>query len=288
MGEKCYHLISPSKNKVPILVSVPHSGTNFPKELLNDYHPHVIQHPADTDWFVDQLYNFAPELGITFIVAQFSRYVIDLNRDPKNQPLYPSERLETPLVPTQSFSGQDLYWKQTPDLNEIQRRIENYYTPYYQRISSTLNDLKSTFGQALFFDAHSIKHFVPSIQEKPFSQLTLSDYNGRCSHPRIAQQALNRLKSGPYTVSYNSVFLGGQLTRSMGQPANHIYSLQLEMCQNIYMDEEATQYLPEKALNVQNLLKLLFSDLIQTMESMKESVGIPVKSKTICKNMGHL
>ena len=269
MDEKCYHLTSPPKNKVPILVSVPHSGTNFPEELVNDYHPHIIQHPADTDWFVDQLYSFAPELGITLIVAQFSRYVIDLNRDLKNQPLYPNERLETPLVPTQSFAEEDLYQKRPPDLHEIQRRIKNYYSPYHQCISSILNDLKSTFGQALFFDAHSIKHLVSSIQEKPFSQLTLSDYKGQCSHPRIAQQALNRLKSGPYTVSYNSSFLGGQLTRSMGQPANQIYSLQLEMCQNIYMDEETTRYLPEKALKVQDLLKLLFSDLIQTMASMK-------------------
>ena len=80
---------------------------------------------------------------------------------------------------------------------------------------------------------------------------------------------MERLKKSPYTVAYNSVFLGGQLIRTMGQPTHQIYGLQLEMCQNIYMDEDKIQYLPEKALKVQNLLKSLFLDLIQTMESLK-------------------
>ena len=109
MGTKCYRLISPLKNKVPILISVPHSGTSFPKELLNSFYPQTLTCPEDTDWFVDQLYSFAPELGITLIVAPLSRYVIDLNRNLKNQPLYSKKRPQTPLVPTQSFAGKDLY-----------------------------------------------------------------------------------------------------------------------------------------------------------------------------------
>ena len=267
MIKECYRLISPLRGKVPILVSIPHSGTRFPKELLNDYHSHVIQHPEDTDWFVDRLYDFAPQLGLTLIVAPFSRYVIDLNRSPTDRLLY--TRGQTSLVPQQSFLGQSLYQVPPPDPQEIQRRVENYYNPYYKCISSVLDDFKSTFGQALFFDAHSIRHFVPSIHKEPFSQLILSDYRGQCSHPQLVKQALNRLRSSAYIVAYNSVFLGGQLVRSIGQPDQKIYGLQLEMCQNIYMDEKNTRYLPEKAVKVQDLLKLLFGDLIQTLELIK-------------------
>ena len=265
-----YHLTQPLNEKVPLVVSVPHSGTRFPTELVEDYHPHVIDHPVDTDWFVDQLYRFVTQMGITLVVAPFSRYVIDLNRNPDNQPLYSSTRTQTALVPIKSFDQKDLYQKNNPEPREIQRRIKKYHTPYYQCLATQLEDLKSTFGHALLFDAHSIKHRVPSIQKDPFSQLTLSDNQGQTAHQRIAETALQELQKGPYTVAYNKVFLGGHLTRNFGKPEKKIYSLQLEMCQNIYMDEERNQYLPEKAKKVQKLLKSLFSHLIQTMEELRQ------------------
>ena len=44
-----------------------------------------FEQPDDTDWFVHDLYNFAADLGITTIHAKYSRLVIDLNRDPRQQ-----------------------------------------------------------------------------------------------------------------------------------------------------------------------------------------------------------
>ena len=271
MNEQCYRLFSPKKNKVPILVSVPHAGTKFPEDLVPLLHPHIIQSPEDTDWFVDELYSFVPTLGITLITASYSRYVIDLNRDWQNHPLYPHTRKSTPLVPTHSFSKKPLYQQKNkePNNKEIQNRIEKYYHPYYKKTSSLLNDLKSTFGHVLFFDAHSIKHLVPSIQATPFNQLTLSDYNGQCAPSQISNKALQRLKSDNYTLGYNTTFLGGHLIRNMSKKNEKRYGLQLEMCQNIYMNEEPPQYLSEKANQVKKLLKLLFEDLIQVMESLK-------------------
>ena len=266
--DNCYRLVRPFLHQVPILVSAPHSGVEFPMEVAGDFHPQVVEHPEDTDWFVDRLYEFVTELGLPLIVAKYSRYVIDLNRGLDSQPsLYPGRRGQTSLVPTESFRGEALYRRQTPGEREIQRRVRLYYTPYYERVSSLLEELRATFGQALFFDAHSIKHQVPSLREEPFSDLTLSDFNGHCSHPHLAQRALDCLQGGPYKVSYNSFFLGGQLVRTMAQPDKKIYGLQLEMCQNIYMDEEGTQYGPERASQVQGLLRQMFLSLIQAMQS---------------------
>ncbi len=270
-----YDMISPKPKEVPpivsiapivpILVSIPHAGTHFPKELAANYHPHILQHPTDTDWFVDKLYDFALRLGITLIVAKLSRYVIDLNRNPENQALYSEERPQTSLVPTHSFEGKSLYIGNPPNSKEIHRRLTNYYHPYHVAISNKLREFKLTFGHALFFDAHSIKHLVPGLNPKPFHQITLSDHNGQCAHPKLVEQALQSLRSGPYAVAYNENFLGGQLVRSMGQPAKNIYGLQLEMCQNIYMDEDTTCYLPKKAAQVQKLLEQLFKDLIRCL-----------------------
>ena len=83
-----YKIIRPDEYLLPILLSVPHCGTYFPEDLHKHFDQKHLQYPDDTDWFVDKLYDFAPALGITMIVAQYSRYVIDLNRDPSGKPLY--------------------------------------------------------------------------------------------------------------------------------------------------------------------------------------------------------
>ncbi|MBL7877397.1 MAG: N-formylglutamate amidohydrolase, partial [Cyclobacteriaceae bacterium] len=83
-----YSLKEANAIDTPILISVPHCGTRFPDELKDQYKPALINAPDDTDWFVDILYDFAPALGITMIMANYSRWVIDLNRDPHSKPLY--------------------------------------------------------------------------------------------------------------------------------------------------------------------------------------------------------
>jgi len=87
-------------NEVPILISIPHCGTEFPEELKEQYNPKLIKAPDDTDWFVQQLYDFAPSMGMTMVSAKYSRWVIDLNRDPQSKPLYTDGRIITALCPT--------------------------------------------------------------------------------------------------------------------------------------------------------------------------------------------
>jgi len=56
--------------------------------------------PTTHDWFVHQLYDFAPSMGMTLIAAKYSRWVVDLNRDPQSKPLYTDGRIITALCPT--------------------------------------------------------------------------------------------------------------------------------------------------------------------------------------------
>src|SRR5687767_11852699 len=94
---------------VPIIISIPHCGTSFPEELLNEFKPDLIRFPDDTDWFVEKLYDFAPGMGMKIVHAVYSRWVIDLNRDPENKPLYTDGRLMTGLCPVTDFTGAPLY-----------------------------------------------------------------------------------------------------------------------------------------------------------------------------------
>src|SRR5882762_4298548 len=123
-------------NEVPILVSVPHCGTEFPDELKDQYDTKLTAAPDDTDWFVNQLYDFAPDMGMTLISAKYSRWVIDLNRDPQSKPLYTDGRIITALCPTTTFLGEHLYRDERKEIDpaEINRRLQQYYWPYHQQI----------------------------------------------------------------------------------------------------------------------------------------------------------
>src|SRR5688572_3688401 len=100
-----YNVIRAAENSVPILLSVPHCGTAFPDELKTQYKSSLAASPDDTDWFVHKLYDFAPSMGITIIHAAYSRWVIDLNRDPQSKPLYSDGRIITALCPSTIFFG---------------------------------------------------------------------------------------------------------------------------------------------------------------------------------------
>ena len=65
----------------PLLISMPHVGTHVPPALAARFTGEA-RHVPDTDWHLEQLYDFADELGASVLVATHSRYVIDLNRPP--------------------------------------------------------------------------------------------------------------------------------------------------------------------------------------------------------------
>jgi N-formylglutamate deformylase len=63
----------------PLLVSIPHDGRLLAPGQAGRMTAAGRALP-DTDWHVRELYAFARELGASVIAANFSRYVVDLNR----------------------------------------------------------------------------------------------------------------------------------------------------------------------------------------------------------------
>lgn len=259
-----YYLIEPTAARVPVILSSPHSGTEFPAELKAHFRPELIAQPDDTDWFVHDLYDFAPGLGITVIHARYSRWVIDLNRDPRSQPLYADGRLITELVPKTDFLGNEIYHdkKYLPDDAEVARRLENYYRPYYERIEKLLAERISQFGHVLLWDAHSIRRCVPTIQGAPFPDLILGDNDEKSAGREIIALALEHLSAGKFGVNHNFPFKGGHITRYFGNPGNRVHALQLEMAKTNYMNDDELTFNAERAREVRGVLRPVFENLI--------------------------
>lgn len=264
-----YKIISPVSDQIPILLSIPHCGIDFPEELKSEYNQDLIQAPDDTDWFVHQLYDFAPAMGITILHAVYSRWAIDLNRDPQSKPLYSDGRIITALCPTTTFLGEPLYRDKRVEIGveEIGRRVEKYYNPYHEKLQRLLDELKEKFGKVLLWESHSIRQSVPTIHNEKFPDLILGDADGTSASPGLIETAINNLERGGYTFSHNYPFKGGYITRHFGRPSENQHALQLEMTKVNYMDDAEKKYDPARAGKMRNVLENTLSELSNTLLS---------------------
>jgi N-formylglutamate deformylase len=123
------------------LVSMPHVGTELPAALVPRLEVAALQ-LVDTDWRINELYNFLEAPDVSVIVPRYSRYVVDLNRPPDGSNLYPG-KTSSGICPLQSFAGSDLYRPaENPGPAEVQQRLEDYWHPYHRALSAELERLK--------------------------------------------------------------------------------------------------------------------------------------------------
>jgi N-formylglutamate deformylase len=238
----------------PVLLSIPHVGTHIPETLRGDY-TEVAWQRADTDWHLDRLYAFAHQLGASVLQATHSRSVIDLNRPPDDQSLYPG-RITTGLCPIETFRGEPLHRNgRTPDAAETARRLGLYWRPYHEALAAELDRLRSLHGHVLLWDAHSIASRLPRLFDDKLPDLNLGTADGAsCAAEVLAPVAAIAQRSGFSTV-VNGRFKGGYITRYYGRPAHGVHAIQLELCQCLYMDENTPfGYQPELAARLQPTL----------------------------------
>lgn len=253
---------------VPIVISIPHSGTEFPAEVKAAYLPEQLKKIDDTDWFLQDLYDFATEMGITIVHAKYSRWVIDLNRDPKSAPLYNDGRIITGLTSHTDFLGNPIYKEgHEPTHEEIERRLKNYYWPYYEKLTALLNERKKQFGKVLLWDAHSIRAFVPTIRSEKFPEMILGNADETSADSHLINTALTNLRTG-FDVKHNDPFKGGHITRYFGNPSQNIHALQLERNKELYMDDAELNFDTMRAEKMQITLKKTLSALIRELQSL--------------------
>jgi N-formylglutamate deformylase len=244
-----------TQGQLPLLISVPHLGTHIPQALAAQMTPEAAR-LVDTDWHLDRLYDFAVAMGASVIQANYSRYVIDLNRPPTGESLYPGQTT-TGLCPTETFRGEPLYQEgREPDAVEIARRRQVYWQPYHDALAAELKRLHQLHRQVLLWDAHSIASVLPRLFDGKLPDLNFGTASGASCEVQVLQAALQCLKSEPFTQVVNGRFKGGYITRHYGQPSVGIHAIQLELCQSLYMNEsEPFGYQPDIACKLQPALQ---------------------------------
>ena len=246
-----------SEGHGPLLVSIPHSGTDIPKSITATMTKEGLAQP-DTDQFVDKIYEFLRYIGVPTLVATHSRYVIDLNRGQDNISLYPGQ-FTTGLVPETTFAGDNIYKNgKKPGEREVAKRLDTYWKPYHDRLAEELENIKAAYGYALLLDAHSIRSVVPSLFDNQLLHLNFGTNSGH-SHRLELEMGFEEVMASAHEYShvFDGRFKGGYTTRTYGQPWEGVHALQIELSQETYMDEELNTYDQEKADKIAAVLERL-------------------------------
>jgi formiminoglutamase len=228
--------LSIERNAAPLLVSVPHAGTAIP-----DLVAHALVSPwlarKDADWYVDQLYDFAAQLGATIVRTPWSRTVIDVNRNPDGSSLYPG-MATTGLCPTATFDSEALYRAgATPTDAEIAERRRQFYDPYHLALEGELARLRARHARVVVYDAHSIRSRVPTLFAGELPVFNVGTFDGRSCAPELTRAVMSVCTASGQPSVADGRFKGGYITRHYGAPELGVHALQMELACRAYLDE---------------------------------------------------
>lgn len=250
----------------PIILGLPHSGVFVPDEIwasLNTLGRQLL----DTDWHVPTLYeNLIAD--VTLVRANFSRYVIDANRDPDGASLYPGQNT-TALVPTTSFDGAPI-WNNPPNDAGIASRLMTFHRPYHDALKAEIDRVKSQHGLAVLYDCHSIRSEIPHLFDERLPDLNVGTNNGEACAPEITHtvEKVCAAASG-FTSVLDGRFKGGWTTRHYGRPDENIHAIQMEISQRCYLvrEEPPFSYDAVRAVQLQKVLRRILTSLINTIKT---------------------
>ena len=244
---------APKRWLQPAVFNSPHSGRYYPKGFLaaSRLDAHALR--KSEDCYIDELFNFAPEIGAPLLKANFPRAYLDVNREPyeldprmfaEELPGYAnisSVRVAGGLgtIPRIVSEGDEIY-RGPIALAEALRRIEAIYRPYHRMLSDLIGRANEAFGNVLLVDCHSMPSSAcahVSFHCGKGVDVVLGDRHGAACAEEITAALEELLSARGLRVVRNKPYAGGFITQNYGSPAHGRHALQIEINRAIYMDE---------------------------------------------------
>ena len=243
-------LCRPTRLRLPVIVSSPHSGTFLPPEVRAAMRvPEELLRQLD-DGPVDRLWADVPELGGILLRACYRRAYVDLNRDPLE--LDPEATRELPagarprmsprvraglgVVP--SRVGTRRLYRRPLELGEIEERLHRVYHPYHRILGGELEALRRRFGVALLLDVHSMPSSIAG-DGRVLVDLCIGDRYGRSAARELVALSLEFFRGRGLRVAHNRPFAGGHVVERHGDPARELHALQIEIRRALFLDEKS-------------------------------------------------
>lgn len=255
-----YHLGLPPEPG-PLVFASPHSGRDYPAELMAAAALDGDAIRRSEDAFVDELIGGTPACGAAVIAARYARAFIDLNReayelDPAmfedELPAFAQARTARVAAGLGSIAkvvgeGQEIYRRKLT-FAEARRRIDGAHKPYHQALADLVAQARARHGRAVLIDWHSMPS-VASGQAFPATaersrrgcDIVLGDRFGSACAGDLTRLVERELETMGYRVARNAPYAGGYTTEFYGRPSEGVHALQIEINRAVYLDESALQ-----------------------------------------------
>lgn len=234
-------IVHPPRGGLPVLLSVPHSGRDYPDWLIDMAHGGRPALASLEDPLVDRLVWRAIQRGVGAVIARTPRAAIDCNR--AEDELDPSvidgasrgrvtarARGGLGIVPART-QQHGFLWRRAISHQQLQERIEQAHRPYHQAVAEQLAAVRRRFGCALLLDCHSMP---PPPKGVP--PIVFGDARGRSAASWISAEALATARRHGLAARLNDPFAGGHVIERHAAPADGVHALQLEIDRRCYLD----------------------------------------------------
>lgn len=245
-----FRLTEPSRLTTGAVFNSPHSGDQYPAELIARTRLDRLQLRASEDALVDQLFAPAALYGAPLLAATAPRAWVDLNRGPAE--LDPAliegvratglnQRIAAGLgvVPRIVSEGAAIYDGKLT-LIEAQERIRTLHAPYHARLEALLARARETFGAAILFDCHSMPsealRAAPRVRGRA-PEVVLGDRFGAAAARDIVAETQAAFEAQGFVVARNAPFAGGYITQRYGRPSRGLNAVQIEIDRGLYLDQ---------------------------------------------------
>jgi len=236
-------IVHAPRGDLPVLLSVPHSGRDYPSWLIDLATGGRRALVSLEDPLVDRLAWRALTRGVGAVIARAPRAAVDCNRsedeiDPSVIEGGHGERMTARargglgIVPART-SQFGYLWRSPVARNELHERLEQAHRPYHRSIADLIAQTVERFGCALLLDCHSMP---PSGNGVP--EIVIGDRRGRSSGWWVSSEALRVARDCGFEVGFNDPFAGGYVVERHGCPARNIHALQVEIDRSLYLDED--------------------------------------------------
>ena len=175
-----FEILAPSTWMAPAVFNSPHSGKQYPADLLRMTR---LSHAAlrkSEDCYIDELFMSCVDHGAPLLRALVPRAYIDLNReafefDPRmfatELPGYmntSSPRVAGGLgtIPRLVAEGEEIY-RERLSLTDALARVETIYRPYHRTLNALLDEVLGNIGTVLLMDCHSMPSNATSFISPP-------------------------------------------------------------------------------------------------------------------------
>lgn len=234
-------IVRPTRGALPVLISVAHSGRQYPDWLVDLARGgRECLQPLE-DPLVDRLAWRAIELGCGAVVARAPRAAVDCNRaedevdpsviaDAVGRGIGPRARGGLGIVPARTHKHGYL-WRRAISRAQLEERLEAAHRPFHRAIAYELTGLRRRHGAALLLDCHSMPPLAGSAPA-----IVIGDRHGRSAQSWLSREALALVDAMGFPARLNDPFAGGHIVDRHGRPGSGTQAIQIEIDRRLYLD----------------------------------------------------